>query len=1626
MIGIREILEKFRAESRSERDKGTSFENLMQFYLANDPKYSGLLKEVYTWRQWAEKTGRDPRDTGIDLVAEELSGGVWAIQCKFYAEDEKLYKRDIDSFFTESGRKPFTHRLIVVTTREISEHVSRAREDQQIPCSTLTLDDLEASPIDWQRSSFGKKAVFQPKKEIRPHQKKAIAAVTKGLKAADRGKLIMACGTGKTFTALKLAESMVGKGGHVLFMVPSLALLSQALGEWSADSATPIRSFAVCSDVATGKRRDDDAFQMVVSDLAFPATTDAKRLGEQLQSATPDKMVVVFSTYHSIDVLSKAQKKHGAPEFDLIICDEAHRTTGATLAGEEESQFVRVHNQDFLKGKKRLYMTATPRIFGDGVKAKAEEVDATLCSMDDPALYGHDLYVINFSEAVQEGLLSDYKVLVLAVDEEHVSKSVQKLLTDGDNELKLDDATRIIGCWKALSKFGLKVDLADDHTDMRRAVAFCRDIKTSKLIEQFFPQVVDEYLKADENKVEDPLRCEVRHVDGTFDDIRRKDRLKWLRDDHTDHHTAPVRWSKILSNARCLSEGVDVPTLDAVLFLNPRRSQVDIVQAVGRVMRRAPGKTRGYIILPIGVPANCTPEKALDDNERYKVVWQVLQALRSHDDHFDGTINKIELGVDVTSKMEIVAITNTLPNEKVEAAHKMDISAGFPVNENATDGTERTDGAPRPQQLPLHLTIGALEKAIYAKIVKKCGNRRHWEEWAGDIAKIAQTHITRIKAALSKPSSKERKAFDSFLKEIRDDLNESISEAEATEMLAQHLITKPVFDALFEGYNFTAENPVSRGMQQILAILDEHNLEKESESLQKFYGSVKKRAEGITNSEGKQRIIVELYDKFFRNAFPKMTEKLGIVYTPVEVVDFIIHSVNEVLKNEFDATLGKKGVHILDPFVGTGTFITRLLQSGLISPEELSYKYKHEIHANEIVLLAYYIAAINIEAVYHSLSGGSYVPFEGICLTDTFQLYEKEDMFASLLVDNSNRRQRQKKLDIRVIMGNPPYSIGQKSENDNNANIEYPGLDESIERTFGVNSKAVTRKGLYDSYIRAIRWGSDRIGQSGVMAYVTNAGWIEANSMDGLRKCLAEEYSSIYVFHLRGNQRTKGEESRREGGKIFGGGSRTPIAISVLVKNPAATERGQIYFHDIGDYLSREQKLKIVREFGSIGGIAERKGWTKIAPNEYHDWVGQRDENFDRFLALGEKRDKSAAPIFGVYAQGVLSSRDSWCYNSAQSKVYRNLERMIHLYNSELDRCRASVTASNIKSLINTDSTLISWSSSLVDKFLRGVRGTFSPETIVTSLYRPFSKQWLYFDGMFNHRVSQMPRLFPEPGLPNRVIAVTGVGGRDFSTLMSAGIPDFQTLFNGQCFPLHVYDPKDSNDAGTLFSKGKVVGNYTVTDGVSDEGLKHFKAAYPGEKITKEDIFYYIYGLLHSEDYRTRYADNLSKQLPRIPCVKRFDDFKAFVKAGRALGDLHCGYEEAKPYPVTFEGGAGYMKTLKDKDYRVEEMKFAKISGKEKDRSTVIYNHKITMSGIPLEAYDYVVNGRSALEWVMERQVVSTDKASGIVNDANDYAIETMQDPAYPLKLFQRVITVSLETMKIVRALPKLDIEAGI
>ena len=1273
--------------------------------------------------------------------------------------------------------------------------------------------------------------------------------------------------------------------------------------------------------------------------------------------------------------------------------------------------------------------------------------------MDDKARYGEEFYRVNFSYAVQNGLLTDYKVLVLTVGEDDVPENIRRDVTDTTTELNFDDTSKLIGVINGLSKMIQGDDHrtwdADPHM-MRRAVAFCSSIDrsasrvgiASKYVASMLPQISEKY---DENLDSESLSHTVsiatKHIDGSMNSQERNGILQWLADEPDND-----RECRVVTNVRCLSEGVDVPSLDAVLFLSARNSQVDVVQSVGRVMRTfhkgmPDEKKYGYIIIPIVVPSDVSAEEALDNSKTFDVVWEILNALRSHDDRFNAMVNKIALNKQKPNKQSYTpSVTIGRPG------------LGFQEGEEEARQMENAEIARQ-----LELRFGELQDGMYAKLVEKCGDRLYWENWAKEIGLIAHKFIERISKLIQ--SGVHKKAFNEYLKGLQRDLNPSVDAAQAIEMLAQHIITRPVFDALFADYQFVNNNAVSRSMQRMIDLLQEQAFEKDTEVLEKFYQSVRTNVGGIDNLEGKQTIIKNLYEKFFKGAFPLTVEKLGIVYTPVECVDFIIHSVNDILKVEFNTSLTEQNVHILDPFVGTGTFITRLLQSGLIRPEDMERKYLNEIHCNEIVLLAYYIADVNIESVFHDItSRKTYLPYSGICLTDTFQLAEKKhnELFTEFFQDNSKRVKKQMSTHVRVIVGNPPYSIGQKSANDNAQNLSYPALDERILKTYrkeSNNTSALAVAALRDSYIKAFRWASDRIpkDEGGIVAFISNGAWIDGNAQDGMRRCFEEEFTSIYVLNLRGNQRTSGELSRKEGGKIFGSGSRTPIAITFLVKNPAKKgQKAVIHYHDIGDYLTREQKLKIVKEFRSIS--SRKLDWQFITPNDKADWINQRDGVFDSLIPLfpNKKFNQQAQSVFSTYYLGICTNRDAWAFNFSLNALNDNVSRMMRNYNTEISRYANEKPAYPISEFINMDATRISWTAILRN---RAKKGFIFPDKISyecdrIACYRPFVKSNLYFDKYFNENIGLSPYIFPNAQVANKAIVVSGVAAnKGFSSLILEHLSPLDTVEKGQGFPLYWYE-ENKNPQASLFDDTET-NRYIRRDGITDWILKEVRNRFGGSRaITKEHIFYYVYGLLHSNQYRERFADDLKKSLPRIPIVDNVQDFMAFYKAGKELADIHLNYEQGinvqtaghdgdytffAEMPMLAHRFFG-VKVIGDIDiwqsewandtyqhFAVEKMKFAKVRDENgkliSDKTRIIYNGHITIENIPLKAYEYIVNGKSAIEWIMERYTVTIDKASQIKNDPNDWSKEHEQ-PRYILDLLLSVIILSCRTVDIVNSLP--------
>ena len=1463
---------------------------------------------------------------------------------------------------------------------------------------------------------LGKEALLEGK-TMRPHQIEALTKAHEYFKNHDRGKMIMACGTGKTYTSLKIVENETKGKGLVLYMMPSIALLSQGLESWAEDSQYKLKPVCICSDARASKYADDDENNLL--DMTFPASTDVDTIVKRLKFYQ-DKgdFIVVFSTYQSIDVVSKAQAKllHETDgkfgKFDYIVCDEAHRTTGAKSEKKSESHFTKIHDNDFIQGAKRLYMTATPRYYKDSVKKDAEEKDFILWSMDDESIYGKEFYRIGFGKAVSLGLLTDYKVLVLTVSEDELSDELKAGIKK-DTELNADDYTKLVGCVNGLSK-RIKGDngatIQEDPSKMHRAVVFCSSINRGKRstggicsteFAEEFPKIAKLYKNdVQEEEKQQVVDVEVQHIDGTMNAQLRADKLEWLKEETGDDDKC-----RILSNVRCLSEGVDVPALDAVIFASARDSQVDVVQSVGRVMRSFHDKKFGYIIVPVVLPPGANPDDILGkESHRFNVVWDILNALRAHDDEFNATVNKINLNKNKPSKVVI----GTIPGHTFAMRNDGGVSGHDADGENVNTQLSQEEIAKQ-----LEIKFGPLQDGIYAKLVEKVGDRLYWENWAKKVGDIAQKFIYRINELIK--SGKAAKEFDAFLKGLQQNINPSVDEEQAIEMIAQHMITRPVFDALFEKYRFVENNAVSRSMQKMLDLLEKEELDRDTEALSNFYEDVRKNVSDIDNLEGKQSIIKTLYEKFFKGAFPKTVEKLGIVYTPVECVDFIIRSVNDILKSDFGCTLSDENVNILDPFVGTGTFITRLLQSGLIKSEDLERKYRQEIFCNEIVLLAYYIADVNIESVFHELMNREkYLSYDGICLTDTFQISEHEEgkIDNSWFPENSANVDKLKKLPIQVIIGNPPYNAKQKNANDNSQSQKYEHLDARVAETYSIHTNSTNKNSVYDSCIKAFRWASDKIlsnNEGGVLAFITNGKWIDDTAREGFRKSIEKEFSKIYVLNLRGNQYTGGELSRREGGKIFGSGSRTPISITILVKKPnqAQDTKAAIYYHDIGDYLSREQKLALVRKFKSVDSKALK--WQLIHPNEKGDWLNQRDGSFDEFIGMTPERKfkTSSQSWFILNSRGNETGRDTWVYNYSQKALNNHINIIVNEYNKNVG-CKS-------KDELNYDETKVSWTSSLISKVLKG-QSIHNENIFADAVYRPFCKMRTYRGEDLIHRYGQFREIFPTPDSKNVVICVSGIGGtKESSTFVTNHIPDLNILDAGtQCFPLYWYEKKESLQL-SLFDE-EPQAEYVRRDGISNWILNEVRSRLKIKSIDKEMIFYYIYGFLHSPEYRSTFEADLKKSLPRIPIIEDVDAFNDFYQAGKALAKLHLGYENVPAYE-----GLEIEDTYRGKDayehYAVSpKMKFPKKDLKD----TIIYNDYIIIRHIPAEAYDYIVNGKSAIEWLMERYAITIDKKSGIKNNPNDWSREH-DNPRYFFDLVCSIVNVSVKTMEIVGKLPKLS-----
>ncbi|PUU84745.1 DEAD/DEAH box helicase [Helicobacter pylori] len=1569
------------------RHKGSLFEKISKQFLQEHDS-ANEYESIDLWYDW--KLRGNERDKGIDIVITTSNKECIAVQCKFH--QNSVSYNDIATFLTQLqsgvGEVRFKKGIIISTSNLTSEALKAIEQIRStgmgIDIDEITEEDFIYSRIDWEKFDPTKTEDEIPlcdKKKPRTHQTEAINATKEYFSDPKnkRGKLIMACGTGKTYTSLKIMEALEPK--ITLFLAPSIALLSQTFREYAQEKSEPFYASIVCSDDKVGQSKNEDNDDIKFSELPIKASTRLEDILSTYEKAQKEnKRFIIFSTYQSALRIKEAQEA-GLGEIDLIICDEAHRTVGAMYSSNErddKNAFTLCHSDGNIKATKRLYMTATPKVYSESSKAKAKESDNIIYSMDDAQTFGEEIYTLNFSKAIALDLLTDYKVIILAVRKENLSgvtnsvnKKISQLKAEGtklDKKLINNEfVCKIIGTHKGLAKQDLIVldkENKEDHNlqnqydtaPSQRAISFCKSINTSKNIKDSFETIMECYDEELKKKSFKNLQISIDHVDGTMNCKERLDKLENLN--QFEPNTC-----KVLSNARCLSEGVDVPALDSVIFFDGKSAMVDIIQAVGRVMRKAKNKKRGYIILPIALEES--EIKNLDEavnNTNFQNIWKVIKALRSHDSSL----------VD-------------------EATFKEKIKIFGSDDDNKKQNDEKT--------LFDAILLQDLADAVYNVMPTKLGDRNYWENFTKKTGNIARTLNNRLKMIFEKNPE----FFHSFLDSLRENIHQNIKEEEALDMITSHIITKPIFDAIF-GDNI--KNPIAKALDKMVLKLSDLGLEGETKDLKNLYESVKTEVTHAKSQKSQQELIKNLYNTFFKEAFKKQSEKLGIVYTPIEVVDFILRATNGILKKHFNTDFNDQSITIFDPFTGTGSFIARLLskENALISDEALKEKFQKGLFAFDIVLLSYYIALINITQAAQNRDS-SLKNFKNIALTDSLDYLEEKSAkgvipFFEDLKENQEIKNTMEKQNIRVIIGNPPYSAGAKSENDNNQNLTHPKLEKWVSEIYGKNSTAKVGKTTRDTLIQSIRMASDVVKDKGVVGFVVNGSFIDSKSADGFRKCVAKEFSHLYVLNLRGNQHTSGEVSRKEGGKIFDSGSRATVAIIFFVKDKSAPNH-TIFYYEVEDYLKREAKLNWLASFENLDLVP----FKEITPNNKGDWINQRNDDFEKLIPL--KRDKKNDSIFDLNSNGVATSRDPWVYNFSPKILTQSVQNCIDTYNADLKRFNEvfreafkqrtkGVKSGDLYKHLNnqeitTDKTKIAWVQNLKTQLIKGKKlDDFSQEKISVSLYRPFNKQYFYYERELAWSFYSMKKIFPDKSAQNVVINTSSMASRNFSCLIANEITDVQTMANTQAYPLYYYD-----DLGNRYNA------------ISGYALNLFRRHYQDNSIVEEEIFYYIYAIFHHKGYLEKYKNSLAKEAPRIALS---EDFKELSILGKELAKLHLNYENGEMHTSVKHNLLENAEV--EGYYDVVQMK------KDKKGDRILYNHNIAITQIPQKAFEYVVNGKSAIDWVIERYQKTMDKESLIENNPNDYA-----GGQYVFELLCRVITLSVKSVDLIEKISEKRFE---
>jgi predicted helicase len=1495
-------------------EKGKLLELATKLYLEN------MGFTVFYWKDWSLKEKLSLQDMGIDLVAEK-DGELYAVQCKNLKREVSW--KDLGTFVGSLSFKDvfFNGGFLVANaiTEEVEKQLRRLKKKVQI----IPVDEVGEYFFKVQVFLEGK-SISKEKKELRPYQREAVEKVLEEFEKYDRGKLIMPPGTGKTLVALRVAEAF-GAGKFILFICPSIALLDQTIKVWFRDSEIPIHAYAVVSDRGVGRADELNKISL----LSFPATTSSEELLKSFR-LKEEKLNVIFSTYQSLDVIKEGQRQ-GLPEFDLIICDEAHRTAG--VSQREDSSFKIVHSNEHIKGKKRLYMTATPKVFDvrdeDRLRLE-EEFLVKIYDMSDEKIFGPTFFEYSFRRAIEEGYLSPYRVVVLMVDKKDIQEKLSEYLL-GEEKLSVDDTTKLVGLGRLIrgeiyNEDGTILDLS-----VKRGIVFVNKVLKSKQIAGDFSLVYEKYFR------EKP-RAEIWHIDGNMTVFEKRSKINWLREGGANAH--------ILTNAKVLTEGIDIPALDFVAFFDPKESVVDIIQALGRVVRKADGKEFGLIFIPLVVATDVQDIDEKIEKSSYRTLWQVINAVSSLDSAFQAQIRVLliddkegEIDEDVRGKKEKV-ITITQQYDQFELFE--------PIRRYLTTKIVRS------------FRLGTI----------------FLRDWAQETAKVAKDLRGQVGIALKVDQAFKQK-FDELKSTLTKLLNESISDQDAINLIVQYTLTKPIFDAVFEYKS------------QVDVVLDsffeyfKNFLQNNVKSLNKFYEEVRAKASGLRNEEERQEFLRHLYTKFFSVAFKEATDELGIAYTPTPLVSFIVKFVNHLTRKHFGKSLDDEGVVLLEPFAGMGTFISLAVEN--MDAQKLEEKLQRkEIWANEILLLPYMAMVKNIESTI-AKKVGKYIPFETALWTDSFALMEKlygqKTPKLPMIIPEKFKEliEAQLRAKVNVIISNPPWRAGRENENVGRRNVEYRNLRMRIGQTYAKYAKQLGTtnvNSLYDTYIQALRMASDRI-EEGVIGFVLNNGWLKGLAGRGVRKALSEEFAEVYVYDLKGDARTSGEERRRQAENVFGDQSRAGVCLLFLVKKKDKKEPAKIYYKAVKDYAKKGEKFAELKEWEEK---PNQIPWQEIVPNDRHDWIDQGEEGFESLVKLGDKRNKHGITVFDQYSLGLATNRDTYVYNFSRDNLKKYMERLIDTFNEHLDRVwRGEITLDNVEEKIEKDQRKIKWDYTLKNWLFRlRERQRFKDERVFPVFYRPFVPMWVYFDKVFNASTSRLPFIFPTLDAENLAIVVSGRGADWFDAFITGRIVDYGFMSPTQIFPLYIYTEVKTL-YGTVFQK---------QENITDQALKLFQKTLNDPTITKEDIFYYVFGVLSSSSYVERFKDNLSKEFPRVPIL---ESFREIVELGRELTVLQLAYqryvwavvmkEEEKPELPEYSN-LKILANEEDLNEYVEKVRF------DKTNREIMINRKVKVQGIPEFVLECRVGNYPPIEWISKYLVREEDKDTGIVWDPRIKVVE--------------------------------------